>query len=181
MTSPVLADALVVGRRSDGKWRLFSVAQGYDGLSPHEAARGVALTPLTAEKGGARVLKSERLRAVAQRPARACVYMQAADLFEVGGSLWNSARRVGRNDMPESIEYDVEWRITLSMADAAEALVAVARQRAREAAAVVAEAVVPMGLPVSCRWRNGPWSAERANRARRQGRAAACSRPSSGG
>ena len=40
----------VLGRRSDGNWRLFAVAEGYGGPAGSPASHGVALSPLTAEK-----------------------------------------------------------------------------------------------------------------------------------
>ena len=64
---PLLRDALVLARRPDGHWRLFSVAVGYDSASEAVARRGVALMPLTSENGNARCLWHESFRGKASR------------------------------------------------------------------------------------------------------------------
>ena len=154
---PLLRDALVLARRPDGHWRLFSVAEGYDGSSEAMARRGVARMPLTSEKGNASCLMHDNFKGTVSRtprfesrPSRKCVFMREVDLFEVGGSLWMC--KLVKRDCDVQIQYLVQSRMALALADGAEAAVKGDRWTARAAAfeASVAQADPYLGKVDPC-------------------------------
>ena len=87
----------------------------------------------------------------AERPARACVFVQATGLFEIGGGLWLSALPRTQQGVAANIEYQISWRVVRELADAAEAAVLDTRgwwAHEVAAAAAAVSAAVPMGLAV---------------------------------